>query len=364
MLNSEKYVVGEEIAGKMMNRMMMILLVIMLPLSVIGKYMHWSEVGLFAIACLAIIPLAGVMGRATESIAIHSGPKIGGLMNATFGNAVELIIALFALQKGLIGVVQASITGSIIGNLLLVTGLSFLIGGIRYPKQKFNRSVAGTNSAMMLLGVVIALVLPAFFSEANPNMAVPMSIGVAVVSLVLYLLGLFFSLYTHRNLFNYAEDLEEEEAEWTVRKALLILAAATAAVAFESELLVHTIEAVSHQLGWSEVFIGVVIVAIIGNAAEHSSAILMALRNKMDVALEIAVGSSLQIAMFVMPVLVFASLAFTHPLTLVFSWPELAAMCLSVILINFLSNDGESNWLEGAMALGAYVIVGIGFYFL
>ncbi|KEO85052.1 calcium/proton exchanger [Tumebacillus flagellatus] len=347
-----------------MQRLLMILLIITFPLSVIGKYLHWSDVAMFAIACAAIIPLAGVMGRATESIAIHSGPKIGGLMNATFGNAVELIISLFALQKGLIGVVQASITGSIIGNLLLVAGLSFLVGGVKFPQQKFNRSIAGTNSAMMLLGVVIALVIPAIFTATNPQISISMSVGVSIVVLLLYLLGLFFSLYTHRNLFNYTEELEEEEAEWSMKKALLILLLATGAVAFESELLVHTIETVSHELGWSEVFIGVIIVAIIGNAAEHSSAVLMALRNKMDVALEIAVGSSLQIAMFVTPVLVFASLFFTRSMSLVFSWPELAAMVLSVLLINFLAQDGESNWLEGAMALGAYVIIGIGFYFL
>jgi len=347
-----------------MQRVLLILLIIFLPLSVIGELMHWSEVALFAIACAAIIPLAGVMGRATESIAIHSGPKIGGLMNATFGNAVELIIAFFALQKGLTSVVQASLTGSVIGNLLLVAGLSFLVGGIKYPQQKFNQTIAGTNSAMMLLGVVVALVIPAIFHLSNPNMGMGLSVGVSVVMLLLYILGLFFSLYTHRNLFNYTEDMEEEEAEWSMGKAIAILAIATAAVAYESELLVHTITGVSETLGWSEVFIGVIIVAIVGNAAEHSSAILMAWKNKMDVALEIAVGSSLQIAMFVTPVLVFASIALGNPMSLVFSWPELAAMALSVLLINFLAQDGESNWLEGAMALGAYVIIGLGFYFL
>ncbi|MFD2169105.1 calcium/proton exchanger [Tumebacillus lipolyticus] len=348
-----------------MQRIMMILLLIMLPLSVIGKYLHWNEVALFAIACAAIIPLAGVMGRATESIAIHSGPKIGGLMNATFGNAVELIIAFFALREGLIGVVQASLTGSIIGNLLLVAGLSMLIGGVRYPKQKFNRTIAGTNAAMMLLGVVIALVIPAIFSLSHPGtIDIRMSVGVSIVVLILYLLGLFFSLFTHRNLFIYTENMEEEEAEWSVGKAIGVLAIATVAVAYESELLVHTIEAVSQKLGWSEVFIGVIIVAIIGNAAEHSSAILMAWRNKMDLALEIAVGSSLQVAMFVTPVLVFLSLALGNHMTLVFTWPELASMVLAVFLINFLAQDGESNWLEGAMALGAYLIIGIGFFFL
>ncbi|MGZ4033086.1 MAG: calcium/proton exchanger, partial [Tumebacillaceae bacterium] len=204
----------------------------------------------------------------------------------------------------------------------------------------------------------------AIFTLTNPKINMGMSIGVASVSLILYVLGLLFSLYTHRNLFNYAEELPEEEAEWSLGKALFVLALATGAVAYESELLVHSLTAVSESFGWSQVFIGVIIVAIIGNAAEHSTAIMMAWRNRMDVALEIAVGSSLQIAMFVMPVLVFASLMIGNTMSLVFSWPELAAMTLSVILINFLSGDGESNWLEGAMALGAYVIIGIGFYFL
>lgn len=340
------------------------LLVITLPLSVAAEMLHWGDVAIFVIACAAIIPLAGFMGRATESIAIVSGPKIGGLLNATFGNAVELIIAFFALQKGLIGVVQASLTGSVIGNILLVAGLSFLVGGLKFKQQKFNKTIAGTNAAMMLLGVVVALVLPAIFAVARPEAAMEISIGVAIVVLILYLLGLFFSLVTHRHLFNYTGDMEEEEAEWKVGKAILILAAATAAVAYESELLVHSIEGVSAQLGWSEVFIGVIIVAIVGNAAEHSSAILMAWKNKMDIAMEIAVGSSLQIAMFVMPVLVFASLVIGNPMSLVFTWPELAAMVLAVLLINFLAQDGETNWLEGAMALGAYVIIGIGFYFL
>lgn len=325
--------------------------------------MHFNEILLFGLASLTIIPLAGIMGRATESIAIHSGPRIGGLLNATFGNAVELIIAFLALRQGLTQVVQASITGSIIGNLLLVAGLSFLVGGVKYPIQKFNPSIARTNTSMMMLGVVVALVIPAIFTLQNDTIANQLSLVVAVVTLALYLLGLFFSLVTHRHVFHFTEDMEEE-AEWTLRKASIILALSTLAVAYVSETLVHTIEAVSHQLGWSEVFIGVIIVAIIGNAAEHSSAVLMAWKNRMDLALEIAVGSSLQVAMFVAPVLVFVGWFFGNPLPLVFTWPELIAMTLSVLLISFLCNDGESNWLEGAMAIGAYIIVGFGFYFL
>ncbi|MFC4769804.1 calcium/proton exchanger [Effusibacillus consociatus] len=348
----------------MIQRILTIILVVFLPLTVIGNLMHFDEVLLFALACITIIPLAGIMGRATESIAIHSGPRIGGLLNATFGNAVELIIAFLALREGLTQVVQASLTGSVIGNLLLVAGLSFLVGGIKYPVQKFNPSIARTNSSMMMLGVVIALIIPAIFSAQNPNIANNLSIGVAVVSLALYLLGLYFALITHRHVFHFAGDMEEEVAEWSMKKASIILALATLAVAYVSETLVHTIETVSHTLGWSEVFIGVIIVAIIGNAAEHSSAILMAWKNRMDLSMEIAVGSSLQIAMFVAPLLVFAGWFLGNPLPLVFSWPELAAMSLAVLLTAFIANDGESHWLEGAMALGAYLIIGIGFYFL
>lgn len=347
-----------------MNRFMLVLLAIFFPLMLIGEWLHWADVLLFTLAGIAIIPLSAIMGRSTESIAIHSGPRIGGLLNATFGNAVELIIAFFALQRGLTTVVQASITGSIIGNLLLVGGLSFLVGGFRYPVQMFNKKVAATNSSMMLLGVVIALVIPAIFTLSDSSIAIPLSLGVSVITISLYILGLYFSLFTHRHVFVYTEDMEEEEAEWSLKKAIIILALATLAVAVASEVLVKTIEEVSRQLGWTEVFIGVIIVAIIGNAAEHSSAVLMAWKNRMDVSVEIAVGSSMQIAMFVAPLLVFVGYAIDKPLALVFSWPELAAMSLSVVLIAFLANDGESNWLEGAMALGAYMIIGMGFYFL
>ncbi|CAB3390811.1 H+/Ca2+ antiporter [Kyrpidia spormannii] len=358
---------GEMKAGGgdgLLSRWMLSLLVISLPLTVIGEWLHWSEILLFWLACLAIIPLAGLMGQATESIAILSGPRIGGLLNATFGNAVELIIGFFAIRQGLVQVVQASLTGSILGNLLLVAGLSFLIGGIRYPIQTFNRLAAGTNASMMLIGVVIALVIPAIFTLQRPAIGVELSVGVAAITWVLYLLGLFFSLFTHRNIFNYAQDLSDEEAPWGMARSVGVLVVATLAVAYESEILVGTIEHVSKAFGWSDVFIGVIVVAIIGNAAEHSSAVLMAWRDRMDVSLEIAIGSSLQIAMFVAPLLVFTSLAVGNPMTLVFSWPEIAAMVLGVALITLLSLDGKSNWLEGAMALGAYVIMGIGFYLI
>lgn len=343
---------------------MLLLFLFAFPLTVIGDVLHWNEIILFVLACLTILPLASVMGRATESIAVHSGPRVGGLLNATFGNAVELIIGILALQKGLQGVVLASLTGSIVGNLLLVVGLSFLVGGIRHPIQEFNKMAAGTHASMMMLGVVIALVIPTIFTLHKVGIAESLSMGVASITLLLYLLGLYFSLFTHRKIFTYTEDLKEEEAEWSLPKAIAILAVTSVVVGYVSEILVGTIETVSHTLGWSDIFIGVIIVALIGNAAEHSSAVLMAWNNRMDLSLEIALGSSLQVAMFVTPVLVFAGFFSGHPLNLVFSWPELAAMSLSVILVTLISSDGESNWLEGAMALGAYVIMGIGFYFL
>jgi Ca2+:H+ antiporter len=347
-----------------MNRIFSVLLIIGIPLSILGDVFHFPENAVFFISCLTIVPLAAVMGKATENIAVLSGPRLGGLLNATFGNAVELIISFFALRDGLTSVVQASITGSIIGNLLLVLGLSFLVGGIRYPTQTFNRITAGTNASMMVLGVIIALVIPAIFTANRPEVAHPLSIGVAVVSLSLYLLGLYFSLVTHRQLFTYTEKMEHEDADWGMIRSIVVLCLATLVVGYESELLVHTIEHVSKSFGWSQTFIGVIVVAIIGNAAEHSSAVFMAWKNRMDISLEIAVGSSLQIAMFVTPVLVFLSFAVGHPMSFVFAWPEIAAMVLSVFLISYLSLDGESNWLEGAMACGAYAILATGFYLL
>ncbi|UOF90247.1 calcium/proton exchanger [Fodinisporobacter ferrooxydans] len=347
-----------------MNRILNLLLFILLPVSIAAAWLGVSDTILFILSCAVIIPLAGIMGRATESIAIHSGPRLGGLLNATFGNAVELIISFFALKAGLTSVVQASITGSIIGNLLLVAGLSFFVGGIKYPTQSFNRTIAGTNASMMVLGVIVALVIPSIFTFKKPEIAHALSITVAIISLLLYILGLLFSLFTHKQLLNYTEDMEHEDAEWSLSKAIGILCGATIAVGFESEFLVKSIEHVSHVFGWSQMFIGVIVVAIVGNAAEHSSAVFMAWKNRMDISLEIAVGSSLQVAMFVTPVLIFLSFLVGHPMSFVFAVPETVSMILSVFLITYLSLDGESNWLEGAMAVGAYIIIATGFYFV
>ncbi|HVH96893.1 MAG TPA: calcium/proton exchanger [Bacillus sp. (in: firmicutes)] len=353
----------------MVNRIFMILTFIGVPLSVIGTLMHWSSILLFIIYCLTIIALASFMGRATESLAVVAGPRIGGLLNATFGNAVELIISIFSLKAGLVGVVLASLTGSVLGNLLLVAGLSFFIGGVKFKRQKFNVFDARHNSGLLMFAVIVAFVIPEVFSMTMNEMdTLSLSIGISVILMVLYLAALFFKLVTHRGVYQHNEDHggahEEEEPEWGKGKAITVLLLATIAVAYVSENLVHTFEVVAESFGWTDLFIGVIIVAIVGNAAEHASAIVMAFKNKMDVAVEIAIGSTLQVAMFVAPLLMLISLMFPTTMPLVFTLPELISMVTAVLLIIVISNDGESNWFEGATLLGAYAIMGIGFYLL
>lgn len=351
----------------MVNKIFFLAVLIGVPLSVAGSLMHWSPVLLFVIYCLTIIALASYMGRATESLAVVAGPQIGGLLNATFGNAVELIISIFALKEGLVGVVLASLTGSVLGNLLLVAGLSFFVGGLKYKRQEFNVYDARHNAGLLMFAVIVAFVIPEVFSMGMPeDKTLTLSIGISIILILLYLSALFFRLVTHRGVYQHRSDVveEHEEAEWGKGKALSILAAATIAVAYVSENLVHTFEVVAEQFGWSELFIGVIIVAIVGNAAEHASAIVMAYKNKMNIAVEIAVGSTLQIALFVAPVLVLVSLLFPTTMPLVFTLPELISMVTAVLLMIVISNDGDTNWFEGATLLAAYVIMGIGFYLL
>jgi Ca2+:H+ antiporter len=351
-----------------MNKIFVIMVLIGVPISVIGSLFHWPSVVMFVIYCLTIVALASFMGRATESLAIVAGPRIGGLLNATFGNAVELIISIFSIQAGLNGVVLASLTGSVLGNLLLVAGMSFFIGGVKYKRQKFNVYDARHNSGLLIFAVLVAFVVPEVFSmNLNRTNTIHLSVGIAIILIVLYLAALFFKLVTHRGIYQdpqVSDESDEEEPEWSKIKAITVLALATIAVAYISENLVHTFESVARSFGWSELFIGIVIVAIVGNAAEHASAILMAYKNKMDVAVEIAFGSTLQISMFVAPALVLFSLFYTEPMPLVFTMPELVAMGTSVLLSIVLANDGETNWFEGATLLAAYIIMGIGFYLL
>ncbi|WP_191275629.1 calcium/proton exchanger [Neobacillus kokaensis] len=345
----------------------MMLTFIGVPVSIIGTFMHWPSIILFILYCLTIIALSSYMGRATESLAIVAGPRIGGLLNATFGNAVELIISVFALKAGLVGVVLASLTGSVLGNLLLVAGLSFFVGGLKYKRQKFNVFDARHNSGLLMFAIIVAFVIPEVFStDMNETKKLSLSTGISITLILLYLAALFFKLVTHRGVYqsDTSSEHHDEEPEWGKGRAIAVLLIATLAVAFISEHLVHTFEYVAESFGWSELFIGVIIVAIVGNAAEHASAVLMAYKNKMDVAVEIAIGSTLQVAMFVAPVLVLLSLLFEKSMPLIFTWQELTAMASSVLLMVVISNDGETNWFEGLTLLAAYVIMGIGFYLL
>jgi len=347
------------------------LMLLAIPAAVALHIMHASPLVVFATAALAIIPLAGVMGEATESLAHYTGPTAGGLLNATMGNAAELIIAFFALRAGHIEVVKASLAGSIIGNILLVLGLSILLGGWGREKQVFSRTAAGVNSTMLFVAVV-ALVMPAVFDLAvygdlkdhGPTLQ-NLSLWTAGVLMLVYMGGLFFSLKTHKGLFIAQEGEEELHVEVMSKKQSIIsLVTATVAIAFMSEILVGEIEAVTKSIGLTELFVGVIVVAIVGNAAEHSTAILMARENKMDLAMTIAVGSSTQIALFVAPLLVFLSMVVGHPMTLVFNALEIAAIIVSVIIVEMISSDGESNWFEGLMLLAVYALLGVAFYFV
>ncbi len=320
---------------------------------------------LFFLAALAIVPLAKFIGEATEELSVRVGSALGGLLNATFGNATELIIGILALRAGLLEVVKASITGSIIGNLLLVLGSSIFLGGFRYKKQKFNKTAAMASSSTLLLAT-IALVIPAIFYQTAPkagqSVIVRLSVFVAIFMLVAYFASLWFALYTHKHL--YTEEVgKSAEARWSVRKGVVILLLATVAVAWMSEILVGSIEPVVKSFGWTELFIGVIFVAIIGNVAEHTSAVTMALKNKMDLALQISIGSTTQIAMFVAPILILASLFCREPMSLVFNIFELAAIILSVMIVGLITEDGESNWFEGLQLLMAYAIMAVAFFF-
>lgn len=339
-------------------------LLIFVPVTFIAHIYNFSPVVVFIVSALAIIPLAKFIGEATEELTTHTGPALGGLMNATFGNATELIIGIFALQAGLIEVVKASLAGSILGNLLLVLGSAIFFGGIRKKKQIFNVTAARA-SASTLLVAVIALVIPAIFLQtlpvSSPHLVLNLSIAVSCVIIITYLSSLFFSLYTHKHL--YTEDVGKYEPKWSIPKSITILLISTVAVAFMSEILVGSIEPLVVHLGWTEIFIGVIFVAIIGNAAEHTSAITMAIKDKMDLALQISIGSATQIAMFVVPALVLVSLFLQTQMNLVFNTFELVSIIFSVFIVNAIIEDGESNWFEGAQLLAVYIIIAIAFYF-
>ncbi|MEQ8753580.1 MAG: calcium/proton exchanger [Coleofasciculus sp. G1-WW12-02] len=353
------------------------LLLIFLPISIAAHFLEWGSAIVFITSCLAIIPLAAWMGKATEEIAVVAGPTLGGLLNATFGNATELIIALIALNAGLVNVVKATITGSIIGNLLLVMGLSMLLGGLRFKEQDFQPIVARVNASSMNLAV-IAMLLPTAMDATTPGIDEEtlqgLSVAVAGVLIVVYALTLLFSMKTHSYLFDVGmvdiesqegEAVSSEELEHKVNLKLWIgvLLGVTLLVALESELLVDTLEEATSQLGLTALFTGVILLPIIGNAAEHATAVTVAMKNKMDLSVSVAVGSSLQIALFVAPVLVIAGWFLDQPMDLDFHPFELVAVAVAVLIANSISSDGKSNWLEGILLLAAYVVLGLAFYF-
>jgi Ca2+:H+ antiporter len=353
-----------------------------------ARHWEWGARLTFLLAGMGVIPLAHLMGHATEQLAEHTGPTLGGLLNATFGNAAEIIIGIIALSKGLNEIVQASLTGSILGNLLLVTGGAMVAGGWKREKQTFSRGAAEANSGLLALATG-AMLLPAIFHYTVERMhdrkllehEEKVSLGTSFVLLAVYGLGLLFTLRTHKHLFSRAPSMSDEDkpgivgmgGAWSIRKSLLALLGASAGIAIVAELLVGAAEKMAASLGWSEVFVGVILLAIIGNAAEHSTAILLAIRDDMDTAMTITFQSSIQIALFATPFLVLLSWGFHEfgvspehhqPLNLVFSPMEVAAVVLSVGIVILLCLNGESNWFEGVLLLGLYAILGIAFFYI
>jgi Ca2+:H+ antiporter len=344
-------------------------LLALLPVSFVLEARHAPPIWIFAVSALSIIPLAGLIGQATEAAAEHTGPAIGGLLNATFGNATELIIALLAARAGLYGVVKASISGSILGNLLLVLGLSLLAGGWGRQRQTFNRTAASASMSMLMLAVT-ALMMPALWAlvvfhqvgHHSPQIEV-LSLLTSGILLAVYLASLVFSLFTHRNLFTPCET-EPAAPRSTLAGAVTLLLAATVLTAVESELLVDAIRPAATALGFTELFVGVIVVAVVGNAAEHYTAVTVAAQGKTELAVHIAVGSSTQIALLVAPLLVFASLLLRQHMDLLFHPFEIVALALAVLNVAIVLSDGEANWFEGLQLVAVYLVLAAAFYFV
>lgn len=338
-----------------------------LPLTALGQWvLHWPPVAMFILAAVGVIPLAAYIGEATEALAAYTSPRIGALLNATLGNAAELIITIVAVQAGLLELVKASITGSILGNLLLVLGFAMIYGGLKHGTQTFNRRQAGRNAILLVLSVV-AMSIPSLVShsigvDSDPKVET-LSIGVAIIMIALYALGLIDANRPSESPISHNLP-ENSMPHWSVQQALSVLAAATLAIVWLSEVLVGEAEAVIAGSGISEFFLGIILIPVIGNVAEHLVAVQLAGKNKMDLSVEIAVSSSLQIALFVGPVLVFVSLLLGHPLQLIFNPFELLALVMGVIVAALVSGDGESTWLEGAGLLAVYLILALAFFLL
>lgn len=342
------------------------ILLVFVPIAVLLRLSDSDPVAIFVASALAIVPLAALMGTSTEEIAVRTGPQIGGLLNATLGNAAELIITIFALREGLLELVRASIIGSILGNLLLVMGLALLLGGLKNGLQVFDRRSAMMSATLLILAFM-ALAIPSLFDVTFVELKafeseLLLSEGIALILILLYAGNIIYSLTSHEGTGAAVEI--HHEPQWSMPMAVGVLAAATIGIVFMSEFLVTTVEPVVEELGWSELFVGVIIVPIIGNVAEHLVAVQQALKNRIELAMTIALGSSLQIALFVAPVLVFISLLFEDKLILAFTIPEVVALAAASYVGSLVAQDGETNWFEGLMLLGVYLIIALAFFLL
>lgn len=343
-------------------------LLILVPIAIGAEVMHASPLVVFLLSAAAIVPLSGILGTATEELAGHTGSTVGGLINATLGNFAELVIAAFALRAGMIDLVKASITGSILGNLLLVLGAAQLAGGLKYKRQIVNRSLSEMNSTLLVVAV-LGLTMPAVFHALHPDplrrATLEMSAWVAGLLILGYGLSLVYSMVTHKAVFSEGGDVAHHQAlpSWSIKKAVLVLIAAAVAIGVLSELLVASTAEAVRSVGMSEIFVGLILIPIIGNAAEHSSAVMMAMKNRMDLAVSIAVGSSIQVALLVGPLLVFMGLMMGQPMDLAFTVMEVASVAVAVAVASSVMRDSESNWLEGAFLLVAYAVIGVAFFF-
>jgi Ca2+:H+ antiporter len=353
---------------------MKVLLVLLLfvPAAIGAELLQASPVMVFSLSALAIIPLSGFLGRATEELTAYTGPTVGGLLNATLGNLAELIIAILALRAGLVSLVQASITGSILGNLLLVLGAAQLAGGLRHKVQRFSVALAGLSISLLVVAV-IGLVIPALYlaTHSDPTHALTrrVSVGVAVLLIIGYLLSLVYTMGTHRAVFGEHREVATEThgaahtTGWSLTRATVVLVLSAAFVGLLSEIMVGSTEEAIRHIGLSEVFVGLIVVPIIGNAAEHSSAVMMAMKNRMDLAVSIAMGSSAQVALLIAPILVFVGLALGQPMDLAFSTFEVVSVALAVAVATTVVRDAESHWLEGAFLLLVYGMLGVAFFY-
>jgi len=343
-------------------------LLIFFPIAILAELLHWGDMIIFGASALAIIPFAGILGDATEALAEKTGPRVGGLLNASLGNLAELIIAIVALSAGRLDLVKASIIGSILGNLLVVLGLSLLLGGLKNGTQRFNRNRISIDATLVILAA-IAISVPSLFAEEIGGefaLVEPLSLTTAVVMLILYVLAIVYTLRQPAEELQHAPAIEPAHAgpHWSVGRAIGIMILAVAGLALMSEFLVSSLDIVTESFGLSEFFVGIILVPLIGNVAEHLVAVQVAIKDEMDLSLSIALGSSLQIALLVAPLLVFISLLLGHPMTLEFNHPEIIAMVAASVIAALVAIDARSNWFEGAMLLAVFLILAIGFFFI